>query len=70
MSYYIENEDVVSCYWGEWSEQGDIWSIPLTTTGLSAGSTEITLLLQDYATDIVLDSVTVYVTVTQSGADQ
>ena len=61
--YSIGNEDVVSCAWLGW--HGD--DNTLRITGLSAGSTEITVYFLISDTETILDSKTVQVTVAPDG---
>jgi hypothetical protein len=62
-SYYtIGNESVISCSWGSWSNN----SIPVTITGLSAGSTTLLMELAD-ENDNTIASATITVTVTALG---
>ena len=61
--YVIGNEDVVSCSWLGW--QGD--DNTLRITGLSAGSTEITIYFLISESETILDSKTVQVTVAPDG---
>lgn len=61
--YAIGREDVVSCAWLGW--QGD--DNTLRITGLSAGSTEVTIYFLISETETILDSKTVQVTVAPEG---
>ena len=62
--YSIDNGDIVSCEWQGW--HGD--DNTLRITGLSVGSTQVTIYFLISETDTVLDSKTVQVTVTPEGA--
>ena len=57
--YSIQDEDIVSCTWGEWN--GD--DIDLYVEPLSIGSTEVTVYFLISETETVLDSESVQVTV-------
>ncbi len=57
--YSAASDEIVDCAWGSW--YGD--NIDLSVTGLSVGSTEITVYFIITGTDVVLDSKTLYVTV-------
>ena len=61
--YSIGNEDVVSCAWLGW--HGD--DNTLRITGLSAGSTEVTIYFLISESETILDSKTVQVTVAPAG---
>ncbi len=61
--YSISNEDVISCSWLGW--HGD--DNTLRITGLSAGSTEVTVYFLISESETILDSKTVQVTVAPAG---
>ncbi len=61
ISYDIANPDIVSAKWSEW----DDWDIDLFVTGLAAGTTNVTIALEDTETGKVLVAETLTVTVTE-----
>ena len=67
MSYSVANKNIATCEWGSWNDGKP----PLTITGVSEGSTTITIKLKDKDSGTVLDTKTINVTVTSpsSGND-
>lgn len=51
--YQIGNESVISCSWGKWG----FYSIPLTITGLTAGTTTINITLRDASMSVLAETV-------------
>jgi hypothetical protein len=66
--YEIEDASVISYVWGEWSDEGEYLTMPLTVMGLYEGSTVVTVTLYDYETDVELASAIVYIIVTRDGS--
>lgn len=60
ISYTIGNNSIVSCSWGGWVGKTD----PLTINALKEGSTFITINIKDKATNTILDTEIINVTVT------
>ena len=60
LRYEIKDTNLVTCSWGGWTNDK---RCPLTITAKSKGATTVTILLMDYETQAVLDSVTVTVNV-------
>lgn len=58
--YEIKDANLVACNWGDWTND---MRCPLTITAKSKGTTTVTVLLIDYETQAVLDSITVTVNV-------
>ncbi len=57
MRYEIYGEDIISCSWGAWNEDGI--SCPLTITGLQAGEADVEIKLLDKDTKQFLFSVSI-----------
>ena len=66
--YEIEDSSVISYVWGEWTDEGEYLTMPLTVMGLFEGSTVVTVTLYDYETDVELASASVYIIVTRDGS--
>ena len=58
-----ESNNNISTSWGEWNDDD---KLPLTITANKAGTTTLTLTVEDKATGAVLDTITVNVTVTSN----
>ena len=57
LRYEIYGEDIVSCSWGAWNEDGI--SCPLTITGLKSGEADVEIRLLDKDTKQFLFSVSI-----------
>ncbi len=62
--YSVGDKSIISCSWGSWKSK----SIPVTISGLKAGTTTLKLTLKDSVTNKVLDTETVNITVTSDSS--